>query len=338
MNNKKSSILLFLVISFSLLVIGCSGVLFDNPSDSGDTSTADTLSGDCAITAFTINGINGAIDGTDISLTLPYGTDLTNLVASFVTSGQNVTVSEVEQISGQTANNFSIPVEYTVYAENGDTEIYTVTACSEPEPYHPNTVSFWKFDENRGVTAYDSIGSNDGVIHGASWVSGHNGSALDFDGDSDWVEIPDDVLLNINEEITVVAWVKISEHKSSKIIEKETWNSGWSLNQDVWDGWEAGVFMQDGTRLGLGWGEGRPELNEWYHLAITYDEEEFKFFVDGVLKDSVSTGNTIKLNNKPVSIGSDEGMQKFFAGMIDEIALYDTAMTEENILTNYYDG
>ncbi|MEA3420326.1 MAG: LamG-like jellyroll fold domain-containing protein, partial [Acidobacteriota bacterium] len=218
------------------------------------------------------------------------------------------------------------------YIQADDASTFSTGAQSVVDP-----VSFWSFDENSGTNTEDSIGSNDGVINGASWVNGYNGNALSFDGVDDWVDISDDASLNMDEKITVIAWVKPSEHKTSKIIEKETWNSGWTLDQDVWRGWKTSIFMQDGTRLSLNWGERKPKLDEWYHLAITYDKKEFKFFVNGALKDSVSTGNTIKLNNKPVSIGSDEGEQKFFAGVIDEVEIYNRNLSLAEIVANYED-
>ncbi|MBF9018794.1 LamG domain-containing protein [Oceanispirochaeta sp. M2] len=351
MNNKKSSILLFLVISFSLLVIGCSGVLFDNPSDSVDTSTADTLSGDCAITAFTINGINGAIDVTDISLTLPYGTDLTDLVASFVTSGQNVTVSEVEQISGQTANNFSIPVEYTVYAENGDTEIYTVTACSEPEPepepepYHPNTVSFWKFDENRGVTAYDSIGSNDGVIHGASWASGHNGSALSFDGVDDYVQTTSGNGIDVHgQALTLEAWVKWTVDPSTQaswanILFKKadsTWGPHYQLQHNSGNRFFEFVVSTENKVNAYIQSSTSPQEGEWYHVVGVYDGSEILIYVNGVLENSKTVvGNLLTGENNPLYIGSNQNAGRYFNGVIDEVGIYNNALNASEVLARY---
>ncbi len=58
---------------------------------------------------------------------MPYGTDITALTATFTTTGQSVKVSNVAQVSGVTPNNFTNPVVYTVTAEDGSTQNYTVT-------------------------------------------------------------------------------------------------------------------------------------------------------------------------------------------------------------------
>lgn len=81
------------------------------------------------ITWFSLNNVVGTINQTNrtISLTVPYGTSVTNLVASFVTTGTSVGVGSTIQISGATANDFTNPVIYTVTAADSSTQYYTVT-------------------------------------------------------------------------------------------------------------------------------------------------------------------------------------------------------------------
>jgi gliding motility-associated-like protein len=88
-----------------------------------------------AITAFTILG-NGTVNEStkSITVTLPYGTDLTALAASFTTTGAFVKVGGVTQISGTTVNNFSTPLTYTVTAADGSTLNYMVTVTIAANP------------------------------------------------------------------------------------------------------------------------------------------------------------------------------------------------------------
>ena len=76
--------------------------------------------------------VTGDISGTDISLTVPFGTDVTVLVASFTTTGESVTVGGTAQTSGTTANDFSSPLTYTVTAADDSTQDYTVTVAPRP--------------------------------------------------------------------------------------------------------------------------------------------------------------------------------------------------------------
>ncbi|MFQ6055938.1 MAG: hypothetical protein ACE5J3_08170, partial [Methanosarcinales archaeon] len=72
-------------------------------------------------------------------------------------------------------------------------------------------VAEWHFDEGSGGIVKDSSGnSNDGIIHGATWVDGKYGKALRFDGVNDYVEISDNPSLYFSsgESFSVTAWIK----------------------------------------------------------------------------------------------------------------------------------
>jgi hypothetical protein len=84
------------------------------------------------ITAYSLLGVSSTIEGAAISITLPYGTNLTSLVATFSTTGASVRVGNTIQTSGATANNFTSPVIYTVTAADGSTRKYTVSATTAP--------------------------------------------------------------------------------------------------------------------------------------------------------------------------------------------------------------
>ena len=100
-----------------------------------------------AITAFSLAGVVGTINetGKTIAVPMPFGTDVTALVAIFTTTGASVKVGSTVQISGTTANNFTSPVIYTVTASNATTQDYTVTITA---------VTF--------VTAWGSSGTGNG--------------------------------------------------------------------------------------------------------------------------------------------------------------------------------
>jgi hypothetical protein len=83
------------------------------------------------IISFSFDGlnpiVNATITGTNITATVPFGTDLTKLVATFTASANAiVTVGQTQQVSSQTVNDFTNPLTYTVTAEDGSTFIYSV--------------------------------------------------------------------------------------------------------------------------------------------------------------------------------------------------------------------
>ena len=107
----------------------------------GDASTATytvtvnvASNSDKAITAYSILGVAGTINETakTISVTVPFGTLKTNLVATFATTGANVKVGTTVQTSAVTANDFTIPVAYIVTAVDGTTVPYDVSVIVAP--------------------------------------------------------------------------------------------------------------------------------------------------------------------------------------------------------------
>ena len=70
-------------------------------------------------------------------------------------------------------------------------------------------VLYFAFNEGTGKTAKDlSENGNDGEIHDAKWVDGKFGKALEFDGKTGYVEVPDSKSLDITKAVTIEAWVK----------------------------------------------------------------------------------------------------------------------------------
>jgi len=98
------------------------------------------------ITAYSINGVDGVINSGDhtISVTLPYGTNVTALVATFtISTNATAKVGGVDQVSGTTANDFTNPVTYTVTAEDGTTtQDWVVTVVVTPASSAKDITSF----------------------------------------------------------------------------------------------------------------------------------------------------------------------------------------------------
>lgn len=88
-----------------------------------------------AITSFSFDNISGVVPAISevtktITATVPYGTNVTGLIATFGTSGTSVKVGNVVQSSGVTTNSFTNPVTYIVTAADGTTQNYVVTVTA----------------------------------------------------------------------------------------------------------------------------------------------------------------------------------------------------------------
>ena len=195
-------------------------------------------------------------------------------------------------------------------------------------------VSYWPLDEGSGVIALDSQDGNDFSVIGSSWTSGVIGTGLEFNGIDDYTMAVDADNLDVIDGLTMMLWVKVSEYKTAKVFEKGDWD-GNSIGLDNWGGWKASLRGSDANSYRLEWADGRPELNEWYHLALTYDGSVGRLYVDGVEVDQVDINLDLATNNRQLNLASDQGSQKFFAGVMDEVYYYDRALSSTAI-NNYY--
>lgn len=94
----------------------------------------ETINSEKAITGFSVNGVAAIIDevAKTIELSLDSSIDITAIVASYTTTGNIVQVNNIDQVSGETINDFSNPVVYTIIALDGSSVEYTVTVNLMP--------------------------------------------------------------------------------------------------------------------------------------------------------------------------------------------------------------
>lgn len=193
-------------------------------------------------------------------------------------------------------------------------------------------VGMWLF-EGSGNVAKDSSGNeNDGKIIDAEWVEGKYNGALSFNGESSVVEIPHSNSLVLKDKFTIEAWIKSNVDSGDVgIISKWARNvfGGWFI-----EGWPWRIYFWELTNK-----DWKPELDvpakEWVHLAFTYDGKEEKAYVNGKLASSESSdGSIIEVSDNPVRIGFDAGSNgedHWFNGLIDEVAISNVALTEDDI-------
>lgn len=108
-----------------------------------------------SITSYSLNGNAGFIAGTNIAVEVPYGTDVSSLVATYITTGASVAVGSTIQTNGVTANNFTSPVVYTVTAANGLTKNYNVTVTTATAS--DNAITAFSLNGTAGVITGTNI-------------------------------------------------------------------------------------------------------------------------------------------------------------------------------------
>jgi len=214
-------------------------------------------------------------------------------------------------------------------------DVWGFTTWIEFDP-NLDLVSWWQFEEGGGTEANDSAGTNDGTLYGdPCWVAGYVGDwALDFNGVSDYVEVADDDSLDITgSEITLSAWIKPDSLANANIVRKRQSDDGYYL---IIYGGKIRLAIND-----VGWNYGGyapPSTGQWYHVVGVYDGSSRKVYVDSILRDTQSQSGNIVSNDVPLRIGTKNGSFESFGGTIDDVRIYDRALTEPEVLHLYQTG
>jgi hypothetical protein len=193
-------------------------------------------------------------------------------------------------------------------------------------------VSYWPFNEGtiKGKIVSDLLGNNDGTLVGnPKIVDGKYGSALEFNGTSDYVDVPDDKSLQLWETYTLEAWIYQKESKSSRIIDKITAGTADGPHLDTHPGTTlrscAGACISNKTQY---------SLKEWHHVAMTFDKGDVKFYLDGSPDGGGQAPSPLSGNSNPLRIGADSNGQNLFSGVIDEVRVYNRAINDAEIKQN----
>lgn len=212
-------------------------------------------------------------------------------------------------------------------------------AADEPAPAQKNLVGWWKFDDTSGTTAVDSSKHGrkgtlvDGLSFEKSSAPGHLGKALKLDGKRGRVEITGYKGVTGTAVRTLAVWIKTSQRRGDVIR---------------WGTDDAGKIFRLGFirgRVGLDPRGGYLYVNDdfaddkWHHVAVVVVQgdppnlrDDVKLYVDGKPADIHDIG---LLALWPLDTGDemDVTIGRGFNGLIDEVRLYDRALSVEEIET-----
>jgi hypothetical protein len=204
-------------------------------------------------------------------------------------------------------------------------------------------VAWWPAEGN----ANDKIGHHDGtMINGAGYSDGEVGRAFSFDGNGQYVKIPQSPGLNPVKQLTIEFWVKADPNNPM--------NSYQGLVTSDFYGVEiaSGVSFYLSSNRGASWAitsHASITSGVWHHIAGTYDGAKLRLYIDGQ-----PWGNPLShigkispmLANSFVAIGSEDGRtgfpncigSRYFNGLIDEASIYNRALSDREISAIYNAG
>ena len=216
--------------------------------------------------------------------------------------------------------------------------VWSFTTISEITVSDPNLVGYWKLDEGAGGTAVDYSGyDHHGTLTGdPQWADGYDVGALDF-GAGDFVDAVDFKGVTGTQSRTVSAWIK-----TSAIGEVASWGANTAGQK-----WIFRVQESNGTvgairvEVNGGYQVGSIDLRngQWHHVAAVLDADdnpnvtEITLYVDGApepisaqLDEAIDTAASSNFR-----IGQSSWGSRPFTGLIDDVRLYDRALTAEEI-------
>jgi glucose/arabinose dehydrogenase len=212
---------------------------------------------------------------------------------------------------------------------------YTATFSQSTAP--PGLVAAYSFDAGTGTTAADSSGSgNVGTISGATWTAaGKYGSALSFDGTSNWVTVNDSNSLDLTSSLTLEAWVKPTALGASwrtVLFKEKPGGMVYSLyaNQDTTR--PIGQVFVGSERNATG--TAALGLNTWTHLASTYDGANLRLYVNGTLATTTAVTGAMTPSTGALRIGGNSIWSEWFSGAIDDVRVYNRALAQSEIQTD----
>ena len=191
------------------------------------------------------------------------------------------------------------------------------------------------FDELEGKVAKDlSDFGNDATFKGApKLIEGVFGKALEFDGKTS-AQIPDHASLDIVDAITIEFWaiVKGGEAIQSGVEKGVAWVAGLYNLAALYNG---GTILQffdlpeacNDDNIGPSIQDG-----EWHFLAGTWDGDDIRLYIDGELEAEMPCKGELTPNNDPLFIGARGGSGRFLTGALDEIKVYNYALTKDELL------
>jgi PKD repeat protein len=204
---------------------------------------------------------------------------------------------------------------------------YTATFVRSAVP--AGLVAAYGFDAGSGSSAADASGrGNGGSVSGAVWSgAGRFGSALSFDGVNDWVTVPDASSLDLTGGMTVEAWVRPAALGGWRTVVFKERPGGvvYGLYGDQAGGRPLGQVFIGGERNAVG--TSSLPLNAWSHLATTYNGSLVRLYVNGVLVSSTAVTGAMTPSSGPLRIGGNSVWSEWFAGLIDEVRVYDRALS-----------
>ncbi|MGZ4413914.1 MAG: LamG-like jellyroll fold domain-containing protein, partial [Gaiellaceae bacterium] len=197
-------------------------------------------------------------------------------------------------------------------------------------------VAAYAFDEGSGATVTDQSGNgNNGTLTTTTWTTaGKYGGALSFNGTSSRVTIANAASLQLTTGMTLEAWVNPTTVSNAwrDVIYKG--NDNYYLMGTTDQGGAPAGGGTFGNTNANAFATSALPANSWSYLATSYDGANLRLYLNGTLVSTVAKTGAITTTTNALTIGSDSFWGQYFSGLIDNIRIYNTALSQTQIQTD----
>ena len=222
-----------------------------------------------------------------------------------------------------------------------------------------NAVGHWKLDSTSGLVAYDSVNGYNGDLTnmvGDEWTPGIIKGALDFDGIDDFVKVGGDDTWKSLTEGTINLWFRVTDLSSTKhmfgVGPKTETVTGKFLFFQVRNGGFIRVHQRNNTSDSVGFDtdNGSIVVNTWYMATYSVSDSGNKIYIDGQqVTPTYFNGNSstsvffndilTTTQNYWIASAKYNGLiGSYFPGIIDDVRIYDEALTNDEVYALYVQG
>ncbi|WP_182876268.1 LamG-like jellyroll fold domain-containing protein [Microbispora sp. H10670] len=205
----------------------------------------------------------------------------------------------------------------------------------------PGLVAAYGMNEGTGTAVADQSGTgNAGTASGTAWAVGKFGQALSFNGTSSRVNVNNSASLQLTNKMTIEAWVKPSSVSGYRtvIMKEASSDASYALYSSINGGFFPGMgmsgptsYLQIGGSIASVTGPTALPTNTWSHIASTYDGTVIKTYVNGTVVAQSTVSGNLASSTAPLRIGGNSIYGEYFSGLIDEVRVYNVALTQGQV-------
>ena len=193
-------------------------------------------------------------------------------------------------------------------------------------------VGHWNFEAGVQDVGPNSLGGT--AVGTASVVTdGTRGQVLSLSNTADsYVDVADNALLNLSQAATVTAWINLINGGPDAVVSKGQWTDSYSIRLDDL-GSQPNVINFAGRNPTSS--SGAVGIGQWVHIAVTFDNaaagDDTSFYINGTLDSTADRGSALTVNNTPLRIGYANQPWSRWNGMIDDVQIYDRALSPSEV-------